>query len=357
MQCKSVMSRKIVISESYGNEPNAGPKAQRDVVHFLRQNGWEEFRVWRYIPKVRSKVGLLVGKFLWVVACFWYRSKLPSGSTVLLQYPGSAFAGNGTFLLLSESLKRRKGIRLIVLIHDVTTCRFSGVRYDDQLESAEKRLLDLADRVIVHNEAMKVYFERHGIESAKLIPLRVFDYWTDCIPLADRPFEPVVNVVGALAPYKAKYLTEVRGVPVSWRLYGLGFDEENCGGPNIRYCGAFSPEAVPGKLAGGFGLVWDGTGIESCTGNMGDYLRVNAPHKVSLYLVAGLPIIIWRQAAMSQFVLEHDVGIVIDSLRDLPSAMAAITPRRYQEMSDHARIISDRMRSGRYLLEAVGSAV
>ena len=50
-------------------------------------------------------------------------------------------------------------------------------------------------------------------------------------------------------------------------------------------------------MEGSFGLVWDGISVETCAGVYGEYLKVNNPHKTSLYLASGIPVIIWKEAA------------------------------------------------------------
>ena len=42
--------------------------------------------------------------------------------------------------------------------------------------------------------------------------------------------------------------------------------------------------------------------------------------KLSLYLTAGLPVVIWEQAAEAAFVRKHGLGICVASLRDLKEA-------------------------------------
>ena len=56
-----------------------------------------------------------------------------------------------------------------------------------------------------------------------------------------------------------------------------------------------------------FGLVWDGTSLDGCNGRYGEYLKFNNPHKTSLYLSCGIPVIIWKEAALADFVEEHKV--------------------------------------------------
>lgn len=58
---------------------------------------------------------------------------------------------------------------------------------------------------------------------------------------------------------------------------------------------SLAAEELPGALVQSFGLVWDGNSMDTCTGNYGSYLRINDPHKVSLYLSSGLPIIVGQK--------------------------------------------------------------
>lgn len=59
--------------------------------------------------------------------------------------------------------------------------------------------------------------------------------------------------------------------------------------------GSFKPEESPEHLQG----VWDGDSVDTCAGNTGAYLRYNNPHKTSLYLACGMPVIVWKEAAIA----------------------------------------------------------
>lgn len=99
--------------------------------------------------------------------------------------------------------------------------------------------------------------------------------------------------------------------------------------------------------------MWDGECIDGCTGNTGDYLRYNNPHKLSLYLVSGLPVVIWREAAEAQFVKDNNVGIVVNSIDDFSNAFDELSEQQYYEMVENARKISGKLRNGEYLLDVV----
>ena len=119
------------------------------------------------------------------------------------------------------------------------------------------------------------------------------------------------------------------------------------------YKGSFKPDEVPGVLEGSFGLVWDGNTASTCGGNTGEYLRYNNPHKTSLYLASGIPVIVWSEAAMSGFVSENHVGIAVGSLYEIEEKVNAISDADYKEMKDNAIAVSAKLRSGYYFETAI----
>ena len=108
---------------------------------------------------------------------------------------------------------------------------------------------------------------------------------------------------------------------------------------------------------GDFGLVWDGHSLDGCMGDLGEYLQYNNPHKTSLYLRCGLPIIIWKRAALASFVEEHQVGLTIDSLRELDERLGSLSEEEYYAMRQRVATVSQRIAEGRYVQEAVKQAM
>ena len=113
-------------------------------------------------------------------------------------------------------------------------------------------------------------------------------------------------IAGNLRRHKVGY---VYSLPDNqeFNLYGVDFEDD--GRENIHYIGAFDPEELTQKMQGSFGLVWDGTTCDTCDGLSGSYLKINNPHKFSLYLSSGLPVIVWDQAAIADFVKKENVGL------------------------------------------------
>lgn len=197
-----------------------------------------------------------------------------------------------------------------------------------------------------------------GLPEQSLIPLGIFDYLTAFDPEAsdvhrERDGERNrVIIAGNLSPEKCVYLNELGNVDgVRFNLYGVGY--QDLGQDNVTYMGSFLPDELVGELRGDFGLVWDGTSIETCSGNFGNYLRLNDPHKLSLYLTAGIPVVVWSEAAVADFVKAEHVGVTVSSLKDLGDVLANLSDDEYSTMQQNALRISRWTRSGHYLTTAV----
>ena len=93
--------------------------------------------------------------------------------------------------------------------------------------------------------------------------------------------------------------------------------------------------------------------MDTCDGKYGNYLRYNAPHKTSLYLSTGIPVIIWKKAALADFIVEHCVGMTVDSLEELDDVLTNITADDYKKMKLNAIKLARQIRSGYYSTQAV----
>ena len=135
---------------------------------------------------------------------------------------------------------------------------------------------------------------------------------------------------------------------VRFRLYGPNYQE---GVPQVgvKYCGQFPPEQLPQTLRGGFGLVWDGDRLDCCDGVYGTYLKYNNPHKASLYLACGIPVMVWDQSALADYVVEHHLGIAVGSLEELPRRLQHMSREEYQTLCQGAREMGARLRRGAML--------
>lgn len=142
-----------------------------------------------------------------------------------------------------------------------------------------------------------------------------------------------------------------------FELYGKRFEEDKIKDKTLfKFKGFVPSDQLIEQVSAHFGLIWEGDSIHTCSGDFGIYLRVNNPHKVSLYIRCNLPIIIWKEAALASFVAENKIGVCIDSLEELDSILSSISAESYNEMVRNIKEINKKIASGYYCKRAVENA-
>jgi hypothetical protein len=104
-------------------------------------------------------------------------------------------------------------------------------------------------------------------------------------------------------------------------------------------------------MVGAFGLIWDGEFVDILDDVYGSYLKYNYPHKLSLYLAAGLPVIAPKESAISSFIIEHRVGILINNLLELKEMN--VGQEDYAFYKNNVATISDKIKTGGFFTAAV----
>lgn len=131
----------------------------------------------------------------------------------------------------------------------------------------------------------------------------------------------------------------------------------NAPGPRITYGGAFQADDLIDHMNGSYGLLWDGPSPDTCAGPYGSYMRVNTPHRISLFLACGIPVIVWDQSAMAPLVLEHGIGFAVSGVGEISEKRMEISAEQYSEMAKKAWLMGARLRRGENtasILEQIG---
>ena len=249
-------------------------------------------------------------------------------------------------------MKNRK-VKSYLLIHDIESLRnkeiksFSDFKYSILHFLQNKTVLERVDGVIAHNDKMKSELEKMGINEGKIVSLEIFDYLIPQYEVKKTHEKDTILLAGNFDIKKTKYARQLPKSP-NFSVYGINFEEKNPP-QNVHYNGAFTPEELPYYLQGGFGLVWDGDSPYTCSGMFGEYLKMNNPHKASLYLASGFPIIVWRQSALANFVKKNNCGILVDSLFEIAERLDSISNEEYEELIKNSKKIGDNVRNGYYL--------
>lgn len=100
-------------------------------------------------------------------------------------------------------------------------------------------------------------------------------------------------------------------------------------------------------------LAWFGNWLDSCDGATGQYLKYNNPHKLSLYLLCELPIIIWDKAAMADFVEQAGIGIRVSALKDIKQSLSELTPEQIAQMKENVLKVKADLQTGQNLSKAL----
>lgn len=254
-------------------------------------------------------------------------------------------------------ISRIKG-KKIAVIHDLNSLRDQAGEKKIQEEIAG---LNQFQAVIAHNDAMKQWLLEQGL-SVPIILIGIFDYKgdTDKIPERIIPEKDryAVAVAGNLSEKKAGYLYRMKVSDVySVNAYGINYTENADGSGFLLYQGSFSAETLPGQLEADFGLVWDGPSTNTCAGAAGNYLRYNNPHKLSLYIRSGLPVILWKEAALAAFVEEHKLGFTVESLDEIANRLKNINSAQYAAYQENVKQLAKQVENGEFIKRAMKEAI
>lgn len=328
--------------QSYLKSANASVKPQKDFEEVLKRFNAKNIGLkGRLIPNKR------ICRFLNIISSFKALISLPKNSIVFFQYP-QYYPQFGLRFLFNKAKSRRN--KIVMLIHDLNEIR--------HIDTKPSELIPNADLLIVHTEAMKQWIISNYGELNCLV-LGIFDHLGNGVPNVDISTS-MNNIVFAGNLSKSKFLELLDFDPSSIKLvlYGNGVSDSMKSKPFVDYKGSCAPHELIEKITScGFGLVWDGDSVDECSGDYGNYLRYNSPYKLSAYLSAGLPVIVWDKMAMSEFVKSNHIGVAISSLSVLPQIIKNLTPADYDIMRHNAINTGNLLNAGYYYQNVIQQSI
>lgn len=330
-----MMTKAVFTIEEYNGANNAGPKAKEDIDYFLKK---QEFEIIHQKFNVHSKLEKLKDAYFTVPKLFANQNF----DELYFQYPTySSF-------LMKRLVKRirAKTNKLYFIVHDVESLRlFQG---DNDYWVGERELFNATDGLIVHNDKMAQWLRENGV-TVPMVKLGIFDYDNPQEINRSLNYDQTICFAGNLA--KSKFLDKISLKKGKLEIFGSNPSDQYLEG--VNYCGQMSPDELPKRLTQSFGLVWDGSDLKTCAGKFGNYMRYNNPHKVSLYLSSGQPVIIWKQAALANFIVENNLGIAVSNLAELDNILENITEDQYSTMKMNTIKMAQKLRNGKFIKTAV----
>lgn len=289
----------VVISRYFCRALNAGPKAKIDVERILNKEFNAKIKTYK-LKKVNDE-----SKFEKIKRAIFTLKNVKKNEITVIQFPYS------NVLPLTKRAKNK-----IAFIHDLEGLRTK----DEELEKKEIAFLKTCKYVVAHNDIMKRYLIDRGIQENKILVLELFDYLcnepnknNDSFVLGKK-----IELIYTGNLDKAAFIKQIQADKINFNLNVYGICNETIKNEKIIYKGKYLPEELAQHLEGDLGLVWDGN-LDDSDENEGfkNYTKFNNPHKLSCYIAAGKPVVVWKKSAVAKFVQKHNIGYVISNLYDV----------------------------------------
>lgn len=294
--------KKVVLSQYVKNNLNSGPKAKVDIENILKQSF--QFQVHTFYLKNDSERSKL-----WKFQAILRKRDLINNSckdadVTVIQAPFTNFP------FLTRRISKK-----ILWIHDIEGLRTNQASHLNK----ELRFFQTCDILVVHNDKMKQFLVSHGICEEKIRVLELFDYLVDGdVPWKSHFKANDIKVIYTGNLDKAPFLKQLESSKMNFDLFVYGVGNTQFDNSHFTYQGKYLPDELPLKIVGDLGLVWDGNWDESDE-NIGfkNYTKYNNPHKLSCYLAANKPVIVWEKSAVADFVKRNNIGYTIQNLYDI----------------------------------------
>lgn len=241
------------------------------------------------------------------------------------------------------------GLKKIFFIHDVPPLMFESNRY---LLKRYIALYNHSDLVIVPSKNMADILRNEGLAVPKIIVQRMWDCPVSVDFSINPPFRKAVNFAGNANMDKFSFVKRWGYEDVKM-IVTAGENDWNHG-ENIEFMGWFNDQnrlANTLRHNGGFGLLW--TEDEYTR----EYMKLCACFKVSLYLAAGIPVIVHSGIPEASTIIRKNLGFVVDKLDEAIDKVESITEEQYGQMVKNVAEFGELIRSGYFTKKLLTDAV
>ena len=331
------------ISKNYRRTDSAGDKAKTDIEAIMLANGFTNIGL-----QQRRVKNAAAAYFITLASVMKGVMSLRKGDTLVVQYPLKKYYD---FVVKRA---RARGANVITIIHDLGSFRRKKLTV-----AAEVGRLNRSSVIVVHSPAMRKWLSDNGV-TVPMIELGLFDYRSESqSSKGTAPAQrPRLLFAGNISPRHNEWIYRLAEAQpmVDLILYGGGTDETRKT-DSMKEMGYVDSDTIIATADADYGLVWYGDSLDGGEGALGEYLRYNAPHKTSLYLRAGIPVIVWDQSGIADIVKKLDIGLCVPSLSNINDVIASVSPERYAAMRDNATRVAHRLANGSFVTEALRHAL
>jgi hypothetical protein len=270
-----------------------------------------------------------------------------SRSVVIFQHPLYA----RIHILLLKLLRLKRSVTVVCLVTDIDGLKAG----DGDLLQREKAFFKKYKYFILHNPAMEEWLKAfHPTAICSL--LTCFDFLAkESIQIRSKSH----TIVFAGNLQKSKFLERLdlwleKNGSLFINLYGPYVNDAMLKDRRVSYMGLYTPYELPDMLEGSFGLIWDGEGIQHPEGSLGNYMQYISHHKLSLYIVSNLPVILYENAGSAEMVKKFNIGFTVKGLFEIEDKINKLSDEDYNKMVQNTHDLAREITSGNCLAKALG---
>lgn len=288
-----------LVTQYIPTKRDAGPKAKVDIENILKREYSANIQTLKLSGDIVNKKQLYTFR---LKKAFFLLKNIFKTDILIIQAP---FSKNAKINIPAN--------KKIVIIHDIEGLRTKN----SSILDSELNLYNSCNVIISHNEIMSKFLRDNSV-TTPIIDLEIFDYLFEGVN-ENLPFDinnPVIAYAGNLNKSPFIYSLDSNKMKFKLNLYGVGVDKDI--NDKILFKGSFTPNDLPKNIKANLGLVWDGECDSSDEfDNLKNYTKYNNPHKLSCYIAAGIPVIVWRKSAAASFVKKYDIGYTVNDIYEI----------------------------------------
>ena len=239
------------------------------------------------------------------------------------------------------------GAKCVIFVHDMPPLMWESERY---LIPLYVELYNMADLLIFPTVQAHSFWQEQGLKVEKVLIQHMWDHPVEVDTSIKPPFSKTICFAGKAE--KFTFVKEWQSEQVT--LAVTADDTQWPDSRNVKKLGWMQNDAVlvhTLRSTGGFGLHWTQDPY------WWEYMKYNASYKLSLYLAAGLPVIIPPEHPEKDYILKKRIGIVAESLEDAAQKVSGMTPERYDEMVQAVESVGDFLRNGGMVKKLFADAI
>lgn len=242
------------------------------------------------------------------------------------------------------------GLKKIIFIHDVVPLM------NESWNGLMKRYIDhynQADLIIAPSEAMVDFLRMKGMTVEKAVVQKMWDCAVSIDNTVRPQFGKVINFAGN-PNIDSKFAFAKDWKYDDVQLAVTVDDGDWMKGKNISALGWFDNENLLAdtlRRNGGFGLLWSEEPFWR------EYMQKNASYKISVYLAAGIPVIVPSDLAERDTIIRKNLGIVVDSLDEAVDRVVHMNEDTYRKMVNSVEQFSCLLRDSYFTKKALIDAV